>query len=93
MQNWCCVTCRHQVAISRAEKKEVARRNVLPPAVQKGRMRVATLIACWCALAPAAAQTFRGLDDAELARRAEKASPAPGLRRPRHGPRRGAGEP
>ena len=31
------------------------------------RMRVATLITCWCALAPAAAQTFRGLDDAELA--------------------------
>ena len=31
-------------------------------------MRVATLITCWCVLAPAAAQTFRGLDDAELAR-------------------------
>ena len=42
------------------------------------RMRVATLITCWCALAPAAAQTFRGLDDAELARRAEKARLRPG---------------
>ena len=41
-------------------------------------MRVATLITCWCALAPAAAQTFRGLDDAELARRAEKARLRPG---------------
>ena len=41
-------------------------------------MRVATLITCWCALAPAAAQTFRALDDAELARRAEKARLRPG---------------
>ena len=36
------------------------------------------LIVCWCVLAPAAAQTFRALDDAELARRAEKARLRPG---------------
>ena len=42
-------------------------------------MRAAALVACWCAaVAPAAAQTFRGLDDAELARRAEKARLRPG---------------
>ena len=38
-------------------------------------MRAAALV-CWCALA--AAQTFRALDDAELARRAEKARLRPG---------------
>ena len=42
------------------------------------RMRAAALVACWCALAPAAAQPFRALDDAELARRAEKARLRPG---------------
>ena len=36
------------------------------------------LIVCWCVLAPAAAQTFRSLNDAELARRAEKARLRPG---------------
>ena len=41
-------------------------------------MRVPVLVACWCVLAPAAAQTFRALDDAELARRAEKARLRPG---------------
>ena len=41
-------------------------------------MRAAALVACWCVLAPAAAQTFRALDDAELARRAEKARLRPG---------------
>ena len=42
-------------------------------------MRTARFVACWCALAPAAAQTIRGLDDAELARRAEKARLRPGF--------------
>ena len=45
----------------------------------KKSCRMRLIVACWCAtLAPAAAQTFRSLNDAELARRAEKARLRPG---------------
>ena len=80
---WLLVCCRHQVAT-----KSCHQPCKLPHACRRA------LVACWCAaVAPAAAQTFRALDDAELARRAEKARLRPGSRRPRRGPRRGAGEP